>query len=104
MAVGALHLDHVNLLVLPIFWGETPLLPACCGGCAGFWYSLIDEETAAAFLDLSVRSMQGYRYKGGGARYVRISSRCVKYRRIDLREWAEARMRTSTSDSGQTVA
>ena len=70
---------------------------------AGFWYSLIDEEAAAGFLDLSVRTMQGYRYKGGGARYVCISSRCVKYRRIDLREWAEARMRTSTSDPGQAA-
>ncbi len=71
---------------------------------AGFWYSLIDEEAAAAFLDLSVRSMQGYRYKGGGPKFVRLSSRCVKYRRIDCREWSEARLRTSTSDPGPAGA
>ncbi len=71
---------------------------------AGFWYSHIDEEAAATFLDLSVRSMQGYRYKGGGPKFVRLSSRCVKYRRIDCRKWSEARLRTSTSDLGPVVA
>ena len=83
-------------------YGDTVLEPPEVD--AGFWYSLIDEEAAAGFLDLSVRTMQGYRYKGGGARYVRISSRCVKYRRIDLRGWSEARMRTSTSDPGLAAA
>ncbi len=71
---------------------------------AGFWYSLIDEKVAAAFLDLSVRSMQGYRYKGGGPKFVRLSSRCVKYRRVDCREWSETKLRTSTSDPGQGAA
>ncbi len=68
---------------------------------ANFWNALIDEAAAADFLDLSVRSMQGFRYRGRGPPFVRISSRCVKYRRIDCREWAEARIRTSTSDRGQ---
>ncbi len=70
---------------------------------ADFWYGLIDETAAAEFLNLSVRSLQGYRYKGGGPRFVRISSRCVKYRRIDGREWAEARLCSSTSDLGQAA-
>ena len=65
-----------------------------------YWYSLIDEFAMADFLDLSVRSLQGYRYKGGGPRFVRLSSRCVKYRRIDGREYVEARLRSSTSDQG----
>ncbi len=65
-----------------------------------YWNALIDEAEAASFLDLSVRSMQGYRYRGGGPRYVSVSRRCVKYRRLDLREWAEAKLRTSTSDAG----
>ena len=69
-----------------------------------FWYELIGEKSAAKFVDLSVRSIQGYRSKGGGPRFVKISSRCVKYRRIDLREWVEARVRTSTSDTGQGAA
>ena len=71
---------------------------------ADFWYGLINETAAAEFLNLSVRSLQGYRYKGGGPRFVRISSRCVKYRRIDGREWAEARLCSSTSDQVQGAA
>lgn len=63
-----------------------------------FWHGLVHEAEAAAFLGLSIRSMQGYRYRSGGPRFVRISARCVRYRRTDLREWAEARIRTSTSD------
>ncbi len=69
-----------------------------------YWQGLIDEKAAAAFLDLSVRTLQGLRYKGGGARFVRISIRCVKYRRIDLRLWAEERLRASTSDPGSEAA
>ena len=70
----------------------------------GYWYELIGEEPAAAFLDVSVRSMQGWRYKGGGPYFCRLSSRCVKYRRFDLRIWSEARLRKSTSDPGQATA
>ena len=68
-----------------------------------FWYSLITEKAAAAFLNLTDRTMQAYRQKGGGCRYIRLSSRCLRYRRVDLREWAEARMRTSTSDTGKAA-
>ncbi len=71
---------------------------------ADFWYGLIGETAFAEYLNLSVRTIQGFRYKGGGPRFVRISSRCVKYRRIDGREWAEARLCSSTSDQGQGAA
>lgn len=67
---------------------------------AHFWYALINEAEAALFLGVSIRSMQGFRHRGGGPRFVRISSRCIKYRRIDLRAWSERRLRTSTSDHG----
>ncbi len=63
-----------------------------------FWFALISETEAAEFLDLSVRSLQGFRYRGGGPRYVRISSRCIRYRRHELCEWTEARLRSSTSE------
>ena len=65
-----------------------------------YWYALINEKAAARFLDLEPRTMQGLRQRGGGPDFIRISSRCIRYRRIDLREWAEARMRSSTSDPG----
>ena len=69
-----------------------------------YWNSLINEKEASAFLGLSARAMQKMRQVGGGPRYIHLSSRCLRYRRIDLRAWADARMRSSTSDSGQAAA
>ena len=63
-----------------------------------YWHSLIDEHGAAAFLKLSGRTLQSLRQRGGGPRYVVISARCLRYRRIDLKSWADARLCTSTSD------
>lgn len=68
-----------------------------------YWHALIDENAAAEFLGLSPRTIQTYRAKGGGPRYIAISSRCLRYRRFDLRLWAESRLRKSTSD-GQEAA
>ena len=69
-----------------------------------YWSALINEKVAGKFLGLTDRTMQGYRHRGGGPQYIRLSSRCLRYRRADLREWAEARMRTSTSDPGKGSA
>ena len=69
-----------------------------------YWNALINEKEAGDFLGLSDRAMQKMRQTGGGPRYVHISSRCLRYRRIDLRTWAESRIRTSTSDPGQAAA
>ena len=69
-----------------------------------FWESLINEKAAGDFLGLSDRLMQKMRQTGGGPRYVHISSRCLRYRRIDLKSWADSRMRSSTSDPGQAAA
>ena len=70
----------------------------------GFWFELVDERVAGVFVDLKPRTLQAYRQRGGGPRFCRVSSRCIKYRRIDLRTWSEARLRTSTSDPGQAAA
>ena len=69
-----------------------------------YWYGLIDENEAAEFLDVHTRTMQALRQRGGGPRFVRLSARCVKYRRIDLRAHSEARLRLSTSDPGVEAA
>ena len=61
-----------------------------------YWHGLIDERAAAKFLGLEKRTLQAWRQNGRGCEFIRISSRCVRYRRIDLRAWAEARLRTST--------
>ena len=66
----------------------------------GFWYQLIDERGAADFLDVTPRTMQAMRQRGGGPRFVRLSARAVRYRRVDLREHSEAKLRSSTADQG----
>ena len=82
--------------------GGTPL--AGSPDDVDYWFTLIDEKAAGDFLDITDRTMQKMRQRGDGPRYCFISSRCLKYRRADLREWAEARMRKSTSDPGQQAA
>ena len=64
-----------------------------------YWHALIDEEPAAAFLGLKVRTVQAYRQRGGGPQFIRLSSRCVRYRRLDLRAWAEDRARRNTIEA-----
>ncbi len=66
-----------------------------------YWNALVDEKVAASFLKITPRSTQAMRQRGGGPRFIRISARCIRYRRIDLKTWADARMRSSTSDPGQ---
>ena len=65
---------------------------------------LIAEKAAGDFLGLAARTMQAMRQRGGGPRYIALSARCVRYRRLDLRAWSETRLRTSTSDPGQEAA
>lgn len=68
-----------------------------------YWHSLITEKAAAAFLGVTVRFMQARRQHGGGPRFIRISSRCIRYRRSDLQNFANEHLRASTSDEGQAV-
>lgn len=65
-----------------------------------YWYSLIDERDAGEFVGVGARAMQAWRQRGGGPRFIRISARCIRYRRADLRDWANAKVRASTSDPG----
>ena len=82
---------------------EAPDAPGAVGpsNAPDYWHALINEREAGDFLGLSDRAMQKMRQTGGGAPYIRISSRCLRYRRVDLRTWADARLRKSTSDPGQ---
>jgi predicted DNA-binding transcriptional regulator AlpA len=58
---------------------------------------LLDEKEAATFLRYSVRALQNWRVRGGGPRFVKVSSRSIRYRRRDLIAWTEALLRSSTS-------
>lgn len=59
---------------------------------------LINEKEAAAYLGYSVRALQGWRVRGGGPRFVKVSGRSVRYRRMDLNAWAESKLVASTSE------
>lgn len=61
---------------------------------------LLTPAQAAAFLNLTPRWLELSRYNGDGPPFVRVSSRCVRYRVDDLRAWIGSRIRTSTSDLG----
>lgn len=63
-----------------------------------YWYASISEEPAGAFIGVLPPTMQKYRQTGAGPPFIRLSARCIRYRRIDLRRWNEARLRKSTSD------
>ena len=61
---------------------------------------LIDEKEAAKFLGYSVRTLQNWRVRGGGPKFVKSSKRSIRYRRCDLIEWAEDRLQSQTSEKG----
>jgi hypothetical protein len=60
----------------------------------------VDERAAALYLDLSPRTLQEWRRRGGGPPYRVVSSRCIRYDTRDLDSWMDARVRTSTMDEG----
>lgn len=60
---------------------------------------LINETEAAGFIGYTIRALQGWRLRGGGPRFVKVSGRSIRYRRRDLIAWAEARLKSSTSEA-----
>ena len=58
---------------------------------------LLTERHAADFLNVTTRALQAWRQRSGGPAFIRISSRCIRYRRHELIEWADARLKTSTT-------
>ena len=69
-----------------------------------YWHAYISEDEAAEFYDVTARTLQKWRQCGGGPRYFQFSSRCVRYQRIGLKDHADARARTSTSESVEEAA
>ncbi len=59
----------------------------------------MNTEEAAAFLELSHRTLERYRITGEGPRFLKIG-RWVRYLKSDLVDWLESRGRISTSDDG----
>ena len=66
--------------------------------------SLLTEAQAARLLNFTPRFLQARRARGDGPPFVSISARAIRYRRIDLLDWIESRIRTNTSDRGDEAA
>lgn len=62
---------------------------------------LLNEKQASEYLQFTPRALQKWRLDGSGPKFVKISGRAVRYRKIDLDDWIENRIRRSTSDPGQ---
>lgn len=61
---------------------------------------LLTTEGAARLLKRSPRTLEKARMTGDGPPFVKLSPRCVRYRRRDLYKHVEERLRASTSDPG----
>ena len=61
-------------------------------------FALMHESAAANYLGVTPRFLQNRRVVGGGPKYVRISSHCVRYRLVDLNEFSQDRLVQSTSE------
>ena len=60
----------------------------------------LDTREAASFLNVSPRTLPGWRSNGGGPRFVKLG-RVVRYRLADLLDFAEQGERSSTADQGE---
>ena len=60
---------------------------------------LLTESEMAALVSKSVKWAQAARLNGGGPRFCKLG-RAVRYRAVDVVEWINENVRTSTSDQG----
>lgn len=61
---------------------------------------LLTEIQAAELLNLSTRTLQAWRIKGGGPRFLKLG-RAIRYRQADLNGWLETRALAHTSTEMQ---
>ena len=62
-------------------------------------YTWLDTTEAAKYLDLKTCTLEAWRCRGGGPRFVKLG-RAVRYRQTDLDAWIDTRTRSHTADQG----
>jgi hypothetical protein len=62
--------------------------------------TLLTETQAAEWLQVSVRTLQNWRLRGGTGPVFIKAGRAVRYRTSDLFSWLDVQCRRSTSDPG----
>ena len=61
---------------------------------------LLTESEAADLICYSRRALQNWRVRGGGPKYVNVSSRSVRYKLGDVLDWFDARKQKNTAQFG----
>lgn len=61
---------------------------------------VVTETEAAEILGVAKRTLQDWRFRGRGPRFLSYSSRAVRYRVADLEAFMDAAARSSTSEAG----
>lgn len=60
---------------------------------------LLHPKVVAHHLGVSTRTLEGWRYRGGGPRFVVLGPRCIRYRPEDVDAFIRDRMATNTCAS-----
>lgn len=60
--------------------------------------TFLDSDQAADYLGLKRTTLEAWRCRGGGPKFVKLG-RLVKYRRADLDDFVSSRVRSHTSEA-----
>jgi len=63
---------------------------------------LVTEKEVSLLLNLTPQCLQAWRQNGEGPPFIRISARCIRYRRSDVEAWIADGLCSSTSDLGRS--
>lgn len=94
---GPSHVSDRDLLTLPLFSAASETANA--GNAESEVSDLLTTVGAAGFLGVSPRTLEGWRVRGGGPRFVSISRGMVRYRRADLEAWINGRVVANTTEA-----
>lgn len=60
-------------------------------------HQLLTEAQAADLICYSQRTLQNWRQRGGGPKYVKVSAKSIRYQRRDVLDWIEEHKRRHTA-------
>lgn len=58
--------------------------------------TLLRQADAARMLNISERTLEAWRHRGGGPQYLKLN-RCVRYRHSELERWLNLHLEQSSS-------
>jgi hypothetical protein len=64
---------------------------------------LLTANEAAEYLRVSPKTLEGWRTRGGGPRFIQLRTRAIRYRIDDLNVFIAQGVRISTSDPGSSA-